>query len=358
MRHARIKPTGGSNSAFYHCISRVVERRRHFGDIEKEKFVALMREYEVFCDVRVLTYCIMSNHFHILVEIPARPKVLPTAEELIERLKALSGTSVTAKKAQQQIDLFRSLGDAEGERVYLDSFFRRMWDVSEFMKLQKQTFSSWFNGLHDRKGTLWEERFKSVLVEGNRDALATMAAYIDLNPLRAKIVKELNDYRWCGYAAAMAGDARAQAGIDGIARLLSGRPQSWDEGLATYRCHIFGRAMQSGGTDAAGQPLKPTVNRERALAVIASGGAVPLEEFIQCRVKGLVDGLAMGSREFVAAVFERFRSHFGSRPRAGVHGLAGLASPPLFTLQKSSWGHFRSKGNTFAANAFSLQNPH
>jgi REP element-mobilizing transposase RayT len=43
------------------------------GDVEKEQFVAFMREYERFCGVMVITYCLMSNHFHILLKVPERP---------------------------------------------------------------------------------------------------------------------------------------------------------------------------------------------------------------------------------------------------------------------------------------------
>ena len=68
-------------------------------------------------------------------------------------------------------------------------------------KALKQQFTQWFNGRHGRKGTLWEERYKSVLVEGAGEALATMSAYIDLNPVRAGLVDDPREYRWCGYAA-------------------------------------------------------------------------------------------------------------------------------------------------------------
>ncbi len=62
-----------------------------------------------------------------------------------------------------------------------------MWDISAFMKTLKQRFSQWFNGRHKCRGTLWEDRFRSALVEGKGNALRAMAAYIDLNPVRAKI---------------------------------------------------------------------------------------------------------------------------------------------------------------------------
>ncbi len=50
---------------------------------EKEQFVKFMRLYERFYGLRVLTFCIMSNHFHILVEVPKRPETLPPDEALI-----------------------------------------------------------------------------------------------------------------------------------------------------------------------------------------------------------------------------------------------------------------------------------
>ena len=65
-----------------------------------------------------------------------------------------------------------------------------MGDVSAFMKELKQRFSIWFNRSHKRFGTLWAERFKSVLIENAASALRTVAAYIDLNPVRAGLVED------------------------------------------------------------------------------------------------------------------------------------------------------------------------
>ncbi len=66
MRYARMKPAAPTEAMYYHCITRVVNRDFLLGDMDREKFVRLMREYEQFCGVRVLTYCVMSNHFHVL----------------------------------------------------------------------------------------------------------------------------------------------------------------------------------------------------------------------------------------------------------------------------------------------------
>ena len=106
--------------AHYHFISSVVNREFVFGDVEREQYGQFMREYEVFYGVRVLTCCILSNHFHILVEVPERPKELPAAEELLRRLEGLSGTAMTAAAARQRMEMFRQAGDAAGERAFWD----------------------------------------------------------------------------------------------------------------------------------------------------------------------------------------------------------------------------------------------
>jgi REP element-mobilizing transposase RayT len=53
------------------------------GEEEKAHFAKLLRLYEQVCQVRVVTYCVMANHFHVLVEVPAKPKVMPTEEQLL-----------------------------------------------------------------------------------------------------------------------------------------------------------------------------------------------------------------------------------------------------------------------------------
>ena len=50
----------GAGPAIYHCLSRVVNPERVFGDREKDAFVRLMRLYERFCGVHILTYCVKA----------------------------------------------------------------------------------------------------------------------------------------------------------------------------------------------------------------------------------------------------------------------------------------------------------
>jgi putative transposase len=68
-----------------------------------------------------------------------------------------------------------------------------MGDVSVFMRELKQRFAIWYNHKHRNQGTIWSDRFKSVIVEPSREAMSKVAAYIDLNPVRAELVRTLRN---------------------------------------------------------------------------------------------------------------------------------------------------------------------
>ncbi len=334
MRRPRLRAPSDF-CAFYHCVSRVVDRRKVLGSAEKEYFTALMREAEAFCEVRVLTHCVMSNHFHVLVEVPARPAVLPSAEQMVEKLRGLSGHQ-DVEGVRQQFEAYRQEGDGEGERQYLARFHARLWDLGFFMKLLKQRFSQWYNRRNGRRGTLWEERYRSVLVEGEGQALVTMAAYIDLNPVRAGLVADPKDYRWSGYGEAMAGGQRAQEGVVAIVRALErGGSESVRGSLEMYRIHLY----REGNEEREGRPAPGTVgrkalSREAALAVLQEKGRLPASEYLRCRVRYFCDGMVLGSRPFVEGLFQRYRHWFGPKRTDGARPLRGLASEtPLFTFR-------------------------
>ncbi len=65
---ARIKVYG--RSAVYHCMSRVVAGQALLDDLGKEQLVKILFSLATFCGIEVITYCMMSNHFHILVRVP------------------------------------------------------------------------------------------------------------------------------------------------------------------------------------------------------------------------------------------------------------------------------------------------
>ena len=76
----------------------MVDRRFVFGDAEWEHFRMFMRMQENFSGCRVLSYCIMSNHFHILLEVPPMPVGGISDEELLKRLSAMNSVVVVVAK--------------------------------------------------------------------------------------------------------------------------------------------------------------------------------------------------------------------------------------------------------------------
>ena len=318
---------------FYHCISRCGEGRFVFGDVESEHFLKLMREFEEFCEVRVLTFCLMSNHFHILLEVPKRPEVLPSAEAILSKLERLTGFQDPGA-ARQELELYRGMNDVEAEKAWLERYYRRMWDVSAFMKLLKQRFSQWYNRRAERKGTLWQQRFKSVLVDGAGDALTTMAAYIDLNPVRAGMVEDPKDYRWSGYGEAVAGMERAREGLQFIARALQrGAEASVGKSLELYRMFIFqeGSEEREGRTEE-GTPTRGALKRAEVLRVIQEKGRLPVREYLRCRVRYFCDGAVLGSKGYVDEIFRAYRERFGEKRKTGARRLRGLEEP-LYALR-------------------------
>ena len=194
--------------AIYHCVSRVVDRRFVFGDEEREAFRMFMRMYENFSGCRVLSYCVMSNHFHLLLEVPPKPEDRISDELLLERLGALHSekfvAGVAAELAAARTEGGLVGGNEARAREIHERFTYRMESLSHYMQGLLIRFTRWFNRKHKRSGTLWEERFKSVIVESGT-AARTMAAYIDLNPVRAGMVEDPAEYRWCSYGEAVGG---------------------------------------------------------------------------------------------------------------------------------------------------------
>jgi REP element-mobilizing transposase RayT len=301
------------------------------GEEEKEQFVSLMREYERFCGIKIITYCLMSNHFHILLEVPEKPKEGLSDAELLKRLRGLTGMN-GAGTIEQQLGWFRERGQDEAAEELKEQVQERMWDVSAFMKLLKQRFTQWYNRKQGRKGTLWEERFKSVLVEGAGDVMAAMAAYIDLNPERAGLVEDPKDYRWCGYAEALAGGKAARAGIELAMKAASRREMNIQEALREYRMLLFGHGEATEGLTESGQPIRKGFTREQVLKVVEEKGRLPLGDYLRLRVRYFADGAVLGTRNFVNDVFVSMRERFGPKRKDGARRLKGVQSE-LYSLR-------------------------
>jgi len=327
----------------YHCVSRVVERRKVFERAEKEQFVKFMRLYERFSQVRVRAYCVMGNHFHILVEVPPRPEEAMGDAAFLEHL-GLIYSELKVEEVRQQLEMRRDAGDDAGaERYKQEKFLYRMRDLSEFMKVLKGRFTQWFNTRHGRKGTLWEERFKSVLVEDGSSA-RVMSAYIDLNPVRAGMVEDPARYRWSSYGAAVAGDRRARAGLERTMTeceeevcFVDGRVD-WRRVGAMYRVMLFEDgeeryALVGSGPEQRVEIVRKGVSREALDRERKRGGKMGRAEMLRHKLRQAVEGLVWGSKEFVNAMHAARREMFGPKRKDGARKIRGTQEDWVWTMR-------------------------
>ena len=339
MRRPRMLVHDTFPDVAYHIVSRVSHRLRLFEDEEKEKLVSLMRRYARFCGMRVLTYCVMGNHFHWLVEVEERPAnadQMPDGE-LVERVRRCHGKQVAAILQAELESLLRS-GNTALHADIRAKYLKRMWNLSAFVQSVKQRFSTWFNKRHKRKGTLWEERFKSVVAMGP-EAVASVAAYIDLNPVRAGIVEDPADYRWSGYGEALSGGRGAKEAQRGLKRALCDREGSLlsskearEAYLEWYRCWIYGRG-EARGVNEEGKPVKPGFAKAKVVDVLEAEGRIPAAEQLTRTVRHFTDGLVLGTGALLTAVFEAQRVYFGPKRKSGPRTIRGGDWGPLRAMR-------------------------
>jgi putative transposase len=327
-------------AVIYHCISRVVDRRFVLEEREREHFRMLMRMMENFSGCRVLSYCLMSNHIHLLLEVPPMAVEGISDAELLKRLGGLYSKAFVAEVAKELLAARAgcyaepggvAFGDGESVGVAAGTmeaavaaiharFTYRMHDLSEFMKTLLQRFTRWFNRTHERSGTLWEERYKSVIVESGT-AARMVAAYIDLNPVRAGIVADPAVYRWSSYGEAIGGGKKgygkkARAGLvrayyadQGVG--ADANAELWPEVSRWYR-QMMGMALGK-------NPGPIGVERGKGTGLKDLG----LSEMLACRVRYFTDGAVIGSKEFVNEAFAAARGRFTAKRKDGARRLRG-----------------------------------
>ena len=296
--------------AIYHVMSRTACQAFLFSDLEKEIFRKMLRKQACFAGIEVLAYCVMSNHFHLLLRV-APIDSLPD-DELLARYATYYGDSKVplSTYSVQELKTILARGGREAD-VARERVLARMGNLPAFMRELKQRFSIWYNDKHENQGTIWAARYKSLLVEDSPESLTKVAAYIDLNPVRAEIVDDPKDYRWCGYAEATAGVKVAR---EGISRLFASM-KDYDACSRSYRLILYGKGYATKGTE--GKDCG-RIREEVLAAVERRDGRIPLSDLLRARVRYFSDGMVLGSEAFVEEQFRKNRPAFGqNRKRAG-----------------------------------------
>jgi putative transposase len=298
----------------YHIMSRIVGRDQLLGDEDKEKFLELL---ELFCSgffVQVHSFCIMDNHFHLLLTGMEDEAATASAEELQFRYKAIFGADSLPPMGSQATGGVILPDLDEG----LERLRKRLGSVSRFMQELKQTFSRWFNQKHERSGYLWGDRFKAVLISKD-EAQLICSAYIDLNPVRAGIVSKPEDYRWCGLGLQARNPARIQKLLTPIDEIIAQGNCGWN----WYRVFVY----ESGGI---ARTHGAKILDEVVDAAIRTHGRLGFGAQLSYRIANISEGIAFGTKGFVSKIQELANRKF-NRPRSCLPGELIFATRALST---------------------------
>lgn len=308
MRRRRLKIEDGC----YHVVSRISGRRFLLDDGEKAILLRMIRAAAEFSGVEVYTYAIMTNHFHLLVRVP-RARDVPDGE-LEGRVMALYGGD-RADKVFKKWENWEGSGMAAKVVEEKARLRARMYNISQFCKTFKETYTQDYNRRTGNTGTIWEGRFKSNLIEPSGHALAAVAAYIHLNPARAGVAGKPENSKWTGYGAACAGRVVARFGLcDLVALMHHGREMPWRDVREAFATLHKGKLFDS-GTRRPGSPQM-----------------ADMRELIRHRTAGFIQGEALGSQEFIEGIAgqlpersnARMMGTFDERPELGFTSAAGV----------------------------------
>jgi putative transposase len=138
--------------AIYHVMARGNRKSSIFDDdIDRRKFLSVVRRAIVRYNVRCYAFCLMGNHYHLVLETPRG-------------------------------------------------------NLSDGMRYMNGVYSQASNRRHGRTGHVFEARFRSIVVQ-RESYLRTLSRYVVLNPVRAGLTQDPSAWRWSSY--------RATAGIEG-----------------------------------------------------------------------------------------------------------------------------------------------
>lgn len=154
-----------------------------FSDNEKKMLRFITEKFLLKYNIELLSFVIMSNHFHMLVYCPSNK---------------MSKEDACASYNNFHKDKFVKPIPIEDSRI--SSLVENSNNISEFMREVQGEFSKWFNKSrpYKRKGSLWEDRFKSQLIESDVYLWGCMK-YLEMNPVRAGITNTPENYKFSSY---------------------------------------------------------------------------------------------------------------------------------------------------------------
>jgi REP element-mobilizing transposase RayT len=290
-------------TAVYHVMSRTALDGFPLGDVEKDFILDLIRRYSSLYLVEILGFCLLGNHFHILVRMFPEHKF--TDEEIKKRYEKFYGDERAFAAGQ------------------IPSLREKLSNLSEFVREIKVGFTRYYNKRHNRRGYFWGDRFKSVIVE-NGETLINCLAYIDLNPLRAGLVERPEEYRWnsLGYHI-RTGNKDNFLSLD--FGLLEFGILDVEERMKRYRRYVY----EAGALDNADKGTAKVIEKDIVENERKKNYEIKRIDRFRYRTRYFTDSGIIGTKEFVSINYQRFKDVFMSKrekiPKL-VSGLDGVYS--------------------------------
>jgi hypothetical protein len=267
-------------------------------DIAKDFMLDLIRRYCSLYLAEILGFCLMDNHFHILVRM--FPEYKFSDEDIQKRYENFYGDERAFATGQ------------------IPSLREKLSSLSEFVREIKVGFTRYYNKRHNRRGYFWGDRFKSVIVEKG-ETLINCLAYIDLNPLRAGLVERPEDYRWnsLGYHV-QTGNKDSFLSLDfGLAEF--GVIDS-EERLTYYRRYLY----EAGAVDRSEKGQRKVIADAVVKKERKRGFEIGRVERFRYRTRYFTDSGIIGSKEFVGKNYQRFKHLFHSKHEKKPKPIRGL----------------------------------
>ncbi|WP_031386093.1 transposase [Desulfonatronum thiodismutans] len=303
----------------YHIMSRTALDGFPLQDTEKDHLMAIVAKLCKIYFVDLLGFCLMGNHFHLVVRV--NPSDGLTEKEITERYKLLYGQEARIIPCQ------------------IEDFSNRLTNLGSFVKDIKQGFTKFYNKRKRRWGTFWGERFKSVIVQEG-ETLVNLLAYVDLNPVRAGIVDKPEDYRWStlGYLV-------QRGNRDGLIDLNLGMHE-WNEFnsseiIRKYRQFVY----ETGAVRGRSQELEDRSQKSGVRSQEKERRGIDMKivekerkrnyrlsrvDVFRHRCRYFTDSGIIGSKEFVSEVFDGVKHLLDSKnerrftPVSGVGGVYSM----------------------------------
>lgn len=191
-----------ADTSYYHCVSRCVRRAylcgvdsytgqsyEHRRDWIEERLLSLVQVFSI----DICSYAVMHNHLHVVLKVDIeRMQVWSDEEVILQWQKLFKGTLLTQKLLKgDKIEPY----ELESLAKTITEYRNRLINISWFMRALNEPIARKANKEDKCTGRFWEGRFKSQALLDEAAVLACMA-YVDLNPVRAKIAKtpETSDY--------------------------------------------------------------------------------------------------------------------------------------------------------------------